>query len=229
MIKTALASAAAIFMASVLPASAVTVSLHFDGPSANDPKTATITAAPVAPGSGGWPKKVGAYGFEITDTSGQLGSFLAWCLDVSHYLATSGSHSYTVTDTPFSNSYGLDAGQMARVQSVFDANLGSLDTTAGNQAAGFQLALWNALYDTDWLIAGGAFSATASSSILGFANSYLASAQLFSGDNVWNLTFLESNSGKQNLVTASPVPLPAAGLLLLAALGGLGIAGRRRI
>jgi hypothetical protein len=227
-IKTALASATAVFMAMVLPVSAATISLKYDGPSANDPKNATITVAPVAPGSGGWPKTVGAYGFEMTDTSGQMGSFLAWCLDVSHYLATSGSHSYTVTTTPFSNSYGLDLGQMARVQSVFDANFTSLDATVGIQAAGFQLALWNALYDTDWLIAGGAFSATASSDILSLANSYLASADLFAGDSVWNLTFLESNTGKQNLVTATPVPLPAAGLLLLAALGGLGIAHRRR-
>ena len=227
-IKTVLASAAALFMATALSVSATTVSLTYDGPSAVNPQTATITAAPVMSPSGSWPLTVGAYGFEMTDTSGQMGSFLAWCLDISHYLGTSGESSYTVTDTPFASSYGLDSGQMARVQSVFDANFGLLDVTVGNQAAGFQLALWNALYDTDWVIAGGAFSATASTSILSLANGYLTAAHLFSGDSVWNLTFLESNTGRQNLVTATPVPLPAGGLLLLAALGGLGLARRRK-
>ena len=149
-------------------------------------------------------------------------------LDLGHFLATSGTHSYTITTTPFSNSYGLDAGQMSRVQAVFDANFASLNATNGNQAAGFQLALWNALYDTDWQIAGGSFAATASSSIMTLANGYLNAASLYAGDREWNITFLESNSGLQNLATVAAVPLPAAGLLLLAALGGLGAASRRR-
>jgi hypothetical protein len=224
-IKTVLASSALALFAMTLPVSATTVSLEYNGPSAVNPQTSTITATEVMPGS----QLVGAYGFNMTDTTGQMGSFLAWCVDVSHYLGTTGSNSYTITDTPFLSSYGFDAGQMARVQSVFDANFAALDATSGNQAAGFQLALWNALYDTDWTVQGGsAFSAMANVDILEIADSFLALANGFDGDSAWSLTFLESNTGRQNLVSATPVPVPAAGLLLLAALGGLGLARRRK-
>jgi hypothetical protein len=228
--KAVLVSAAAVFMATVLPVSATTVSLTYDGPSAVNPQTATITNASVAPGSGGWPQTVGAYGFNMTDTTGPMGRFLAWCVDVSHYLGTTGANSYTITDTPFASSYGFDAGQMARVQSVFDANFAALDVASGNQAAGFQLALWNALYDTDSTVMAGAFSAMVNVDILEIANSFLTLADGYSGTSAWDLTFLGSNTGKQNLVTATPaaVPVPATGLLLLAALGGLGLARRRK-
>ena len=230
MFRAVLQAAAVALAVMSLPASAATVSLKYNGPSAgSDAKNVTITAAPVDyPGAGDWPKTVGAFGFKMTDTSGQLGSFLAWCLDLEHFLATSGTHPYSATSTPFSNSYGLDGNQMARVQSVFDANFASLNTMVGNQAAGFQLALWNALYDTDSVISDGAFRATASGAITTLANGYLSAAASFTGSRAWNLTFLESATGRQNLVTVSPVPLPAAGWLLIAGIGGLAALRRRK-
>ena len=48
----------------------------------------------------------------------------------------------------------------------------------------------------------------------------------------FDLTFLEGELNgdvhSQNLVTASPVPLPATALLLVGALGGLGALRRKR-
>lgn len=38
---------------------------------------------------------------------------------------------------------------MQRVQSVFDANYASVTLNDNTQAAAFQVALWNALYDGD--------------------------------------------------------------------------------
>lgn len=212
-------------------AGATPVTLHYDGPSAADPKNVTITAAPVAyAGGGSWPKTVGAWGFRMRDTSGPLGRFVAWCLDLEHFLGNSGGHAYTITSTPFSNSYGLDATQKGRIGAVFDANYATLDIGDGKQAAAFQLALWNALYDSDWTVAGGTFSATAGNGIATLANTFLGLANGYAGPRAWNQVWLESTGtpARQNLVTVSPVPLPAAGLVLFGALAMVAGAARRR-
>ncbi|GEM_PF-1921933 len=218
-------------------ASATTISLVYNGATATSPKTVRITNAPVEyPGTGDWPKTVGAFGFNMTDTSdpSTLGSFVAWCLDLAHFLAptSAGAQDYKITTTPFSNSYGLDTTQEARVQSVFDANYATLTLTDGNQVAGFQLALWDALYDGDGKLSDGAFKATASTAITGFANAYMTAAADWTGGKRFDMTFLESTgtgrSQRQNLVTVAPIPVPAAGGLLLAAVGGLVALRRRR-
>jgi hypothetical protein len=157
---------------------------------------------------------------------------------VGSFLSTSATvaRPYIITETPFSNSFDLDTDQRARVQSVFDANFAGLDATDGVEAAGFQLALWDAVYDDDWDVqgVGGVFSASASNpDVISAANSYLEAARDYEEGQAFAMTFLESNPGAnqtkyQNLVTVSPVPIPAAGGMLLLALGGLGLAARRR-
>lgn len=203
-------------------ASAATVNLKFDGGTSSG--TAKIDAAPVMPVSG--LTTYGAYGFNMTDTSGSLGSFVAWCLDIMHPLATSGVHEYITTNTPFSNSYGLDLGQMSRVQNLFDAVYATLIPGNQTQAASFQAALWESLYDTDRDVSTGEFRVSGPDTSL--ANSYLVLANDFTGSKAYNLTFLESTGRDQNLVTAAVVPLPAGGILLLSALGGIGMLRRKR-
>jgi hypothetical protein len=114
---------------------------------------------------------------------------------------------------------------------VFDANYATLDTGNNTQAAGFQVALWDALYDTGWDAGAGVFT-VASGAVRNQANTFLAAASTaFGGPKAYNLTFLESratNPQSQNLVTATPVPLPAAAFLLAGALGGLAALRRRK-
>jgi hypothetical protein len=231
-IRFRLAGAAALML--LAPAAwATPVSLTYLGPSATNPQAVTIEAAPVAwPGAGSWPKRVGAFGFNMRDGLGVLDDFVAWCLDLGSFLGTSGAHAYTITQTPYTNSYGLDDLQRARVQSVFDANYGGLTLSDGIQVAGFQLALWEALYDSDGNLGTGTFRASASGSILTAAAGFLGAASGWAGGRRYEMTFLQSTATghhkRQNLVTVSPVPLPAGGLLLLTALGGLAWARRRR-
>ena len=211
-----------------------TTTLRLDGYS-SPLQTVNIESSPVS----GTPSRVGAAGFSVTDMSGRLGSFTAWCLDVGHRLMRVGqSQDYNVTTSPFSNSSGLSLTARKRVQSVFDANYAFIDIANGDQAAGFQMALWEAAFEDDkkplnmrW----GLFRANSSGST-SLANQYLNNGINYTGNKRWNLKFLEvadfdanrSYDTGQNLVTVSPVPLPAAGFFLLTALAGTGLVARRR-
>ena len=227
------AFALALSMTAITGISADAAVLRLDGYSSSV-QGVSIGASPVP----GTPGSVGATGFNVTDTTGSEGSFLAWCLDIAHYLMGVGSsQNYTETNAPFSNSYGLSAVAKARVQSVFDANYASLDATDGDQAAAFQIVLWEAAYEDDgnaMSLANGLFQATSSGSDA-FAATFIANAAAYTGGPAYDLTFWEvdgdANRGKwtgQNLVSANPVPVPAAGWLLLAGLGGLAATRRRK-
>lgn len=217
-------------------ASATTVDLTYQGPSSGgDAKNVRITEAPAASGAS-TPANVGAFGLRMrTEDTDPLTEFLAWCLDIGSYLGTSGAIEYEITNSPFSNSYGLNSTESQRVQAVFDANYGTLDTAVGIEAAGFQVALWNALYDGDADAGSGDFKISSSyaegANIITQANTYISNANAYTEGKAFNLAFFEStgtgSDKKQNLVTATPVPLPAAGWLMFAGIGGL-VALRRR-
>lgn len=194
-------------------------------PSANT----TISRAPVRDVTG----PTIATGFNMRDG---VSTFIAWCLDLTHRISKGGPYQYEATTTPFSNSF-LAGGAASRVQSVFDANYGALDTSDKVTAAAFQLSLWEVAYDNDFSLLTGAFRGgghgSLAASISSAAAGFLTAAKGYAGREQFDLTFLESRdrNTRQNLVTATPaapVPLPAALPLLAGGLGGMAALYLRR-
>lgn len=223
MLKILRSAALAVFAFGSV-AQAATVTLTYNGGTASG--SAKITASPVTP-VGGF-GTYGAWGFKMTDSTKTLGDadgkFIAWCLDVSQWLS---GGTFDITTAPFTDTFFIST---ARVQRVFNANYAGLNTSNSTQAAAFQVALWNAIYDKDWSAAGGDFT-VASGLVQDQANAYLAAAKNLGGPHRYNLTFLQHTGAGQNLVTATPttpVPLPAGLPLLLAGLGALALVRRRK-
>lgn len=177
------------------------------------------------------------------DSTNELGlgnAFMAWCLDLITTIKDPAG--YTINNTnPFSNRSGsFTTTQVGNIQKVFDANYDSfLNSSSATKSAAFQVALWEVIYETGTVgdAGNGSFKLDSTYNVLApdvitQANSYLSAALSYTmGAKLFNLNFLQSTGepeDSQNLVTASPVPLPAAGLLLFGAMGALGVASRRR-
>ncbi len=191
------------------------------------------------------PRDIGtrAGGFALQgDISGDsaVETFTAWCLDIYTYI--SDGQNYNPTTTPFAASgVVLTTTQTDNIQALFNTGLFGLDLSVGSNSAGFQLALWELIYETDSLFdvtvggIGGFWATSGNAAALSTANSLLDGLGDLPTGN-YNLTFLESVGHKsQNLVTGNllpdevpSVPVPAAGMLLLSALFGTGMLARMR-
>ena len=147
--------------------------------------------------------------FRLSGDSG-FGNFLAFCVDLAKFMST--GNSYT---TSSGSAFGATVD--GYIDRLFTSAYASVDTAV--KGAAFQLALWEIISDTGsgYNLAGGSFKATAGSAVINQANSYLTGLAGASTGG-YSITYLNSNTS-QNLVTVSPVPLPAAlGML------GVGIA-----
>jgi hypothetical protein len=166
--------------------------------------------------------RAGQFEFDIVGSGGQ--TLLAFCVDLAHVLVQSAT---TYTEHPGL----LSSNATLLLDRLFTSFYGSVDTAV--ESAAFQVAIWEMITDSDNLnLYGGDFKLRGDNngSLKSQAEYYLANLGEETGGYV--LTFLKSTAHpkSQNLVTASvpEVPLPAAGVLLLAGLGGLAAMKRRR-
>jgi hypothetical protein len=160
--------------------------------------------------------------FRLVGSNG-FGNFVAFCIDLAQYL-TSGK------DYSVAGSSKFGSAVDANIDRLFTSVYSSISTAV--QGAAFQVALWEIISDTSgsYNLAGGNFSvdnASYSASVIGQANQYL-NGLATAGTGGYRLSFLQSSVG-QDLVTISPVPLPAAaGMLGLGLASLFGLRRRRR-
>lgn len=209
-IKAAAAAAALSFAATTASAETLSYSAALSGPFA----TVTFQAAPVSLAN----NPAGAGKIVLTGASAASGlsdPLTAWCFDVTRTLVTNTSVTYNV------GASFLSGDSLGRVERVFDANYATLNLGDSQKTAAFQMAIWEAIYDDDWLLTTGSFQAsTADAQINEFAKLFLKNAKDHGQDRVWNVIQLEAKSPtSQNLGTVSLIPIPAGALLILSAVG----------
>lgn len=163
---------------------------------------------------GGDAFRVLAGGFHVTDGTTPI---VAWCIDLAEHLDL--SVAYDMVASPLSEGVTDMLGQL------FDGYAAGIDT--GDEAAAFQLAIWELISDGTFDLEAGSFRALSNQPVKDLAESYLAGLSAFDPD-AWTLKFFAAD-GTQDFVTGmpSPVPLPAAGWLLAGAVGALAF-GRKR-
>lgn len=241
--RPAAALAAALAALAAAPAAATTFTLGFadttspiTAHNAYGKRNLTITGP-----SGNITASVGAFDLKVTSGShgvtGLANQFAAFCLDIARSLSLPSS--YAVTATPFAH-MALSPGQKSDIAALFNTGYNAGLLGGDTYSAGFQLALWEIVNETSgsYGLGDGAFKVTstgaASTSAIGKANELLSNLGL-AVPTKWSVVYLQSQDGNgdgtrdsQNLVTVAPIPLPAAGLLLIGALGGVALLRRRR-
>lgn len=175
---------------------------------------------------------VGNYNFQ---TQTPDSSFQAYCVDPFQY-ASASYRSYE--KSALSSFLSASAQKLADVTSLFaHAYAGTIGNAT--KAAGFQLALWEVFSDDRNLASGNVFTTTRTNgAAVAEANSLLANVAAASWTTPaedYDLTIFSNGQAQDYLAatlgvgpSTTPVPEPESAALMLAGLGLLGFASRRR-
>jgi hypothetical protein len=179
---------------------------------------------------------IGGFTAAFADPANGSGTWYSFCTDLTGVLR-SGKYNYydvPVTDSSPAGADGLyphwSTGGMQAAAAIYKSHVGGLYESAAPKAYGaaLQLAIWEALYDTDdYSLEEGRFRVTqAPDAVRNYYNSFILSA----GDNFDGVIWLKPDprKGSQGNLRLVSVPEPAMLLSSLLAIG-LGCLGRRRM
>lgn len=221
------AAVAAAFSFAATAASAETVSLEFVG-TASPPGGVQIDVTNFVNAS--VPTIAGAFNVKVG-----IDNFLAWCVDLDGVVSPNTTYSYNKNANFLSAGGDYAPNTLDRLQAVFDANYVGNTLLDSTKSAAFQVAIWDAIYDTDWNAGTAGVSSgfkvlssdSDSLAVIAQANTYLAAAKACYDDpncaQKWVITQWEANNDTgpraQDLVSVNVIPVPAGALLILSAVG----------
>jgi hypothetical protein len=176
------------------------------------------------------------WNFEGTAPAGYENSIFTYCVDATQYLTNPQTVTLKSTDSLTTPTGGSDAGK--RVAWLVNEFANQVHASgSADEAAGLQVAIWEAEYDTTGNLAGGNFqlvttgSTYTTPSVLSAATTYLQalySKPLPGGGTTYytsQATFFDTPSG-QDQVAPTPTPEPAS--LFLVGSGAVIACIRRR-
>lgn len=217
------------------------VTIDFTGTNWHD--GSTVTGLHEVGGAGGFRT------YNLTTDPGRTNAFQSWCVDIFHgfsfvinaldalkpaNIALAGSSA--VAPTAFSQQAAIDLGRLyTNHHAAVD-----LTSSSGTNEAAFQLAIWEIVNERSgaYSLAGGDFKASGNSFVNALAATWLnelgtASVSQYDA-NIWAVqsTQTTGHGYAQDVVVFSkippPVPEPETYAMLLAGLGLMGFAARRK-